>query len=403
MGPGAIQLSLRMLGLGTSIVVVAVLARYLGPQEYGALTAGLTIAALLCGLIDSGIFSIGVRRIVLGSSAREVSRDMVIARLLMLGLTFPVALALILLFGGDAASVMVIAATGALPYAFIAYRACAEAAGRPVLVGITVASQNIAWLVFALLAVGGGLSVEQLAGLSVLAVVVQALVAFIFAVRLGDTRIRKEVNFRGAMNLIREAGPLIASSLAVSLYYRGSQLVVFAVSEPEVGASYLASMRLLDAAQILPATIISVYFPVLVAKTTRTAGAASSLNSVFIRTLAVTSAVAIVVALAAPIISILLLGENYPSASSILSILFFAFPFISGGYIATSALVARGSRKLASKISSTTAAIGLITIVILSINFGAHVAAVGVVLVEAVHCVALSSCYYRVSSRKVDE
>ncbi|MDQ1130465.1 oligosaccharide flippase family protein [Microbacterium sp. SORGH_AS_0888] len=383
------QLGLRILGLGTSLVVVIVLARYLGPAQYGSLTAGLTLASLAYGVMDSGIFPLGVRRISGGAPPLHVAKMMTRSRLIMLAVISPLVVAVAVVAGNDSSLILLVCALSTVPYAYTSYRAVAEATVKPLLVGVLLASQNIAWLALVLVAVATNLDVTTLAFMSVAACAVQAILSWLTARLIAPDDGAFGPNRVTARDLIREAWPLVWSSLAVTAYYRGSQLAVFSFSAPEDGASYLAAFRLLDAAQVLPATIISVLLPRLVNALRSNAAPARLFMQYFAFTMTASVFVSVTVLLFSDFIATVLLGPKYSTAPTYLSIAFCAFPFIAGAYVLTSSLIALNRERLIAFVSAAIAVLGFCAVTASAWLGGPEVAGYAVVSVEVVHFTGL--------------
>lgn len=385
----SVQLLLRAVGILTSLIVVVILARYLGPEAYGALAAGLTVTGILSAISDSGIYPLGVRRIAHEGLRLRLATQMVRARLLLVLLFFPFMIAVARLLGTSAWWVVVICASGAIPYAFVAYRAIPEAAVRPALVGLIIVAQNLTWLLLVGVAVALRLTLEHLAVLSIVAICVQALLAYIAARRTSDDVTSVSGPLR-VSEVLREALPLVFSSLLVTAYYRGGQLLVFANATPEEGASYLAAFRLLDAAQVVPASAMSIYLPLVVRHGADREGRVKTLRKFALLLVGGSGIITLAVVLASPLIAQLLLGKAFPSAGHFVAIVFLAFPLICVGYLMSSTLLGIGRHKVVALVSSGVAAAGLVVVWLTAVHIGPEAAATAVVAVEFVHALCLA-------------
>lgn len=388
-----IQLGLRIAGLASSVAVVAILARYLGPSNYGTLAAGLTVASIIYALCDSGMYQVGVAALASRTPTLKQSTEIVEARLIMFIAVSPIAAAAIIIaYDRDQAMVLLICVGAAIPYAISAYRSVPESQVKPVITGLIMVSQNVTWLVIVVLGTYLGWSLEQLALGTVGAALAQAAVAWIVAYHMASNAIGSAPRVK-AISLIRQSFPLICSALVVTAFYRGHQLLVFSMTGPEESANYMAAMRVLDAAQVLPATMASVFLPQL-AKIFAGRGLNSHLGWLAIRRAYGLACAALIIALgvafaAKPIVH-LLLGDEYATASGYLSALFLAFPLISLSYMLTAALIATGNRGKAAVSSIAGSIFGLIAMVPAVQFWGATGGAYLLISAEAIIVVSLT-------------
>ncbi|MGU3293316.1 oligosaccharide flippase family protein [Williamsia sp. M5A3_1d] len=409
--PQLVQLGLRSAGLLSSVLTVAVLARYLGPERYAVLATGFTCASILFALSDSGVYILGVKALTENGVSGQQARHIVYARLALL---LPVAAVLFAVVFAvaelDDALIINTCILAAIPYAFTAFRAVPESRVEAVRVGLILVSQNVVWLGWVLGTAFLGLSTEVFAVGSVVACAVQAALAYLAARQAiqrhqADQEKCTSVRHAGLQrwsDLIRRGVPLFFSNGASTAYYRGHQLIVAAVFGGEIAASYLAAMRILDSAQVLPATVNSVAFPRIVAIQSDPFHRRRVVARYFWLITGAAIIVAILVQIFATPLCKLLLGSEFMSAPELLRILICAFVPICGAFILSSALVAQDRQRASAWVSIVGSLAGILTIWLFALLGSVQLVATTLIVIETAITAALGGLVF-LSIKRVPE
>ncbi|AMY20484.1 MULTISPECIES: oligosaccharide flippase family protein [Nocardiaceae] len=349
------QAVLRAAGLATSVLAIAIVSRAVGPEQYATLAVGITLAGILYALSDSGAYQIGVREMAMGVPSNAGASQIVLARAFLLAPFLILAIVVIVVLSDvGTRSVLLITVASAIPYLGVAFRAVSEAFVRPAIVGFVILSQNLVWLAAVAACATLGLDLTWFAASLFFAVCCQALFAYVTASALDRRESPQPSTARGTklnwFTLVRQSVPLLISGLATTAYYRGHQVVVYALLPAVAAGSYLAAIRVVDAAAaVIPATITSVMLPRLSKKW---GSDTDDARSYYKTTLGVTVLIALTIAIAINLlsdsISRVLLGTSFESGS-VLRWLCFSLPGMSVGYISMNALIAIGSQSVGAR------------------------------------------------------
>ncbi len=338
-----LQIGGRVVGVFLGVLVAASLARSLTRPQFGELSLGLTILALVGSLADLGTGQIAVREM----ARRPEARANIAGAVCVVQLTMGVALAIVglavafALMHGTQARLMAAFMMVSMPLgAVTALTIAAQARLRPELAIIPTLVQSTLWLavVLTLGATRGALSLYGAGWFAVTAV--QA------AVTLGMVAHVTEVSFAGSRRLIGRllalAWPIGLAGMFVTAYYRIDAVLLFHYRGATQAAYYSAAYRVLDVIQIFPVTVGGVLLPLL-ASAEREGAGRDRIRQLFALASAGLLAVALPVALCgailAPGIVRLVYGPRYHPAVYLLQVLLPAFIPICLGYVLTSQLI----------------------------------------------------------------
>lgn len=338
-----LQIGVRVVGVFLGVLVAASLARSLTRPEFGELSIGLTILALVGSLSDLGIGQIAIREM----ARRPEARANIAGAVCVVQLTMGFALAIIgvavafALMHGTQARLMAVFVMASMPLgAAAALTIAAQARLRPELAIIPSLVQSALWLavVLTLGAVHGALSlygVGWFAVAAVQAVVTLGLAAHVTEVRFAGTR-------RLIGRLLALAWPIGLAGMFVTAYYRIDAVLLFHYRGATQAAYYSAAYRVLDVIQIVPVTVGGVLLPLL-ASAERAGAGSDRIRQLFelasAGLLAVAMPVALCGAILAPGIVRLVYGPHYHASVYLLQILLPAFIPICLGYVLTSQLI----------------------------------------------------------------
>lgn len=254
----------RFIRLGVAFVVGAMVARYLGPHEFGRLSYAASWLAVIGVLVPLGLDGILRREVIQRpDSADEVIGTVFGLKLLALAIGLCVAVALVglapsedrlLLLATCGGMVMPIAATYDVVLesswlgrqAFLARFASTTAGAliRVLLIVVDARTEAFALVV----------TIE-----SVLLVVATALAFKEAPVRGGLRQFKPAI----ALRLLKEAWPLILAALSVALYSRVDQLMLRHYLGDAAVGSYAAAVRLSEIGHFVPMLAAATLFPAI--------------------------------------------------------------------------------------------------------------------------------------------
>ena len=260
------MLAERALRMAITLCVTVLVARHLGPEAFGLLSAGLAVVALAGPFAVLGLEQICVRELVVHPARRGR----------LLGTTM-----VLQLVGGTIAAVACLAAgallahrlPGLWPYLAIlaltlllqwpaAGEYALRASGRNPLIALGRGAATLSYLGVAALLLWSGAPPLAFAWL---AVVDLALLGTAQALFLAASGAAGRLRFRRATAtaLLRDAWPLVASGIAIMVYMRIDQIMLAAMIDERAVGLYTAATRVSEAWYVLPMTVAYVLGPAL--------------------------------------------------------------------------------------------------------------------------------------------
>src|SRR5581483_7281915 len=335
----AVDISLQLLGRSANVVlgvvVTLVLARHLGPRDFGRWSTIFAVFQI------TGYFgNLGFEQAAVARCAAEPEREpqwlgaLVALRLL---LALPVFLAttgimLLVARGGEMRLAGVIVCAMLLVSGLGSLRAVFQLRVRNHVTAWFELANGILWGIGVILVAAAGGRLVALAavflGTAAATILLQAAVAVHQA----------RISFAGvaarARTLARVAIPIGIGGLLILAYVRIDQVLVFELASPDAAGDYGAAYRVLDRVQLLPDAFLATLFPLLVS--------AYRVDSARLRRLVQTAfdyllmlslpLLAFTVVASEPIVE-LLFGGRFEAASRALPILMGAFVLIALGYL----------------------------------------------------------------------
>lgn len=205
--------------------------------------------------------------------------------------------------------------------------------------------RQLLWLVALVLLATGKAAFYQVIVARTLCGVAEAVLVVAFSRRghflEGPRRFIRE----DAGNMLRDALPLVMSSIAVGIYHRIDQVMLHNMTGDRTLGPYVIAVQLIEILSVLPVVLISSLFPILV----RTASDEPRFNhylsiSYRLLLLVVFGACAIITPIAAPMIR-LLYGEAFLPTASLLVVLVWSEVPVFFGVVISNAIVARGLQR----------------------------------------------------------
>lgn len=261
----------RAIRFAASVLVMAVLARYLGPSRFGALNYAASLVSLLAPFLAMGMNRTLVREFVTDrESARALLRAAVRARLALAALMLAALLAGIAAMGATSslvATLIAITACGLVLQAFEPFELWYQSMGRNQVPVLVKAGSLCATSVLKLVLVWIEAPVTAFAWAGVLELGINAAALAFSARSPGSNR-----DAGGAValgRLLRECWPEIIAGAGASLCLRLDQFVLESTHGLAAVGVYAAGVRLSDVWYFAPAAIVTSYYPLLVAERSR--------------------------------------------------------------------------------------------------------------------------------------
>jgi PST family polysaccharide transporter len=341
----------KILRVLVGVFVSAWVARYLGPERFGALNYALALVAIFAVLANAGLDRIVVRDIarepeqkdvLLGSAfAIKVGGGLaalacaLVAGVLLSGtdallpwLVLPAALALVFLpfdtvdlwFQSQLKARVAVMARNAVLVAMALVRIALVLAGAPL--------WAFAWAVF----LDGALTAAALAA------AYRMQRARLSAWRCDAARFR---------SLLREGWPLILASLMVSTYVKIDQVMLGAMAGAEAVGVYAAAVSLSEPWYFVPVAIVMSVAPALARhRDEDPALYEKRFIQLFRALLLVSVAMALPLSLAADPLVALLFGDNYRGAGPVLTVHVWAVIFVAWALVGGQYLVLEGLTRI---------------------------------------------------------
>lgn len=328
------QLVLRLVSVPVGAITAPLAARTLGTEGFGVWSAVMAYTGIFAVLTDLGLTTVAMQRMA-AEPEREAQWLGALAgmRLLLSLLTAIVCAAcvpLVLDTGHVAAWLMTLTIFSSGGSALMAVFNSRLRSGLALSFSVV---QSFLWLGVTVAFYLSGASVDAFA----LAYV--AVLAIVCTLQVRATRRFAHIDLRGGRALWRPlmkvAVPLGIASILITIYYQIDQVLLLQLSSAEEVGIYGAGYRFLSPLLLLPAAVMSSFFPVLSAVHAHDAERVRRLVQRAAELLAVISlpVLATTIALAGPIVNVLF-GAQFAGTAEVLPVLMIAFVSICFGSLA---------------------------------------------------------------------
>ncbi len=315
----------KVLRMGVGLLVMVLVARYLGPQQYGLLNFATAFVGLFGAVAGLGLQSIVVRDIVRDPTCREETLGT--AAVLQLGggvLAYGLILGTIFwLRPDDVLAKWLVTILGSMML-FKASEVAMYWFESQVLSKYTVWVQNGSFLVFAavkLALIFGNAPLLAFAWATVAEAVMFALLLLVILGMHGPGLRKLKVSLARAKALLADSWALLLSGLSIAFYMKIDQIMLGQMLGDRAVGIYSAASRISEVWYFIPMMIVASVSPtILVAKKQSDALYHQRLQHLYDLMACLSIAVALPITfLAEPIVD-LLFGPTYAEASTVLSI-----------------------------------------------------------------------------------
>ena len=342
----------KLLRMGVGLFVSVWVARYLGPEEFGLFSFAVAFVSIFGALSTLGLPGIVVRDIV--SDPKGSSETLGSAFVLQIagGITaFSVLLILISVFRPHDRSVFGAVTIIGLTLLLKGSESIKYWFESQVQSKYTVWAENSVFMTIAVIKIGlilVGASLLAFAWVTFVEGLIAAIVLFAMYEWAGG-RIRVwRFSMMRAKTLLKHSWPLILSGLAVMVYMRIDQIMLGQMLNDKVVGIYAAAVRISEAWYFIPMAIAGSVFPALLeAKKTSEALYLEKFQQLYDILAMIALVVAIPVTFLADQIVVVLFGQEYLEAGTILSIHIWTALFVFLGVASGKWLLAENRQMLA--------------------------------------------------------
>ncbi|NEQ66291.1 MAG: flippase [Symploca sp. SIO1B1] len=316
----------RILRLGVGVIVVALIARYLGPDQFGSLNYTIALVALFRIFATLGLERIAIRELVhTPAKKEEILGTVFILRLLGGTFTWLLAIGTIFLIRPDDTLSHYLVAIIAAGTIFEAFDTIDFWFQWQVKSKYTVLAKNTAFIL--------------VTGLRITLITIQAPVIFIALAILTETilgaiglviayRFNRQAllawrpKLARAKSLLQESWPLIIAGVAIMIYLRIDQVMLGQIVGYEAVGIYAVTTRISSIWYFIPVGIVSSVAPSITeAKRTSETLYYSRLQKLLNLMAVLAYAIAIPITFLAKPILVLMFGESYASGGRVLVVL----------------------------------------------------------------------------------
>lgn len=394
----------KILRMGLGLLIVILLARYLGPEEFG-LFSFLTAFTALFGVIAAlGLPSIAVREVVRDPETADVTLITVavlqlvgglFAYLLALGTASymrpddEIARAIVAILG----LMMLIKASDVVLYWF----------ESQVQSKYTVWAQTSTFILFASIKIGliiHQVSLTTFVWVMLVEALFGAIILIIVMQKYGPKLSFDRFNLAQAKTFLKDSWPLILSGLAVSVYMRIDQIMLGQMIDDQAVGIYSAASRISEAWYFIPMVVATSFFPeIFEAKTRSEAEYYTRLQKLYDLMVVISILVALpMTLLSAPLMTIFF-GQAYSESGVVLAIHVWGTVFVFLGVASEKWYLAENQQLLGLQRTLLGAVVNVLMNLVLIPHYQAVGAAIATVISYAV--AALVTDVFHSATRKM--
>ena len=327
----------KLLRIPAAVLTTVIIARYLGPNDFGALSYAMALLSLFAIFGGLGLNQILLREFNLhAKNADQLMTASVTAIFFAATFSSIIINIIALTFLDPNVASLVAVGTGILYLKISDVLFCyfdadvrAKVYIKPQLLFLTIAVLVKISLVQFEFSVIYFMLVNVLEPLGVILTVTYKLY-----IEKHSSLANWKLNHRLMKKLLKDSWPLAITALAVSLYMKVDQLMIGSILGLEEVASYTIAVKITEMTYFIPSVIILSYFPQL-QKTYAISEKEfeHEFRKIIFGTIIFTILIISIVTIAADDLILLLYGENYSSASDLIKIYILNLLFVSFGIV----------------------------------------------------------------------
>lgn len=359
----------KVIRLFLAIFVTALVARYLGPEQFGMMSYAFAFVSLFVVFEKLGLDSIVVRNIVNNPEKKaEYLGSTLILRFVGSSALLVFSMIGIMLLRPGETIIYVFVAIVAISYLFKSFETIDLWFQSQVKSKFTAQSQIVAFLIISALKVLFVFTQQPLIAFVLMflldSIIAATLLVFFYQKRGPVPILKWKARFETMKELLKDSWPLILSGVAIAIYMRIDQIMIGSMlGDTELGV-YSVAVKLSEAWYFLPMIITASVFPaILKAKKKSKELYLERMQKLYDAFTWFTIPIAIIVALLSSYIIGILFGDEFIQASLVLSILIFSGVFTFLGVASSKYLISENL----TKISFYRTVLGLIINILLNV------------------------------------
>lgn len=326
----------RSLAIAIGFFIAVLLARYLGPEQYGLLSYGLSLAALAGAAAHLGLSGLVVKEIVVSRVPQQ--RAEILGTTFGLKLVgaavgyFSVMIYTSLVDGITSNEFCIVAISGLVIFyrAFDVVDIWFEASVKAKYSTIPKTVAIICGATIKVLMVVGGAGVIYFAAAHVIQFLIAALLLTISYVNTSSIKISQwKFSLKRSVELLSSGWMIYLGSIFAAVYLKVDQVMIKAILGNEAVGTYAIAAQISEAWYVLPAAIVATFFPRLIAlHSDSKADFKVNLQNLFDILFTTAFFIAVLVSVCADWLVGSLFGSAYESSGSILVIHIWAALFV---------------------------------------------------------------------------
>jgi O-antigen/teichoic acid export membrane protein len=257
-----VQFGARAAGVVAQAIALVIVARRLGPADYGGYALVTSLTQMSAVIADWGLLLVGARAVAVRPAETDRILRTCLALRLGLGLAAVALLVGLAFVASDRGTVHVAGAVAGLsflvgaPFAVGHIRAQADL--RMERVGLALLAGSLASMVWLLVALASGGGLVALAGSFVASSAVSSLVCL--ALTPGGLPLRPRLDPERWRPLLRESTPVALGLVFVTIYFYVDALLLARLSTPRQLGLYDSAYRFVQLAPLVPTVVVSSVF-----------------------------------------------------------------------------------------------------------------------------------------------
>lgn len=258
----------KVLRMGVGLFVVAWVARYLGPEQYGLWNYAIAFTSLFGAFANLGLDSIVVREIV--KYPQRTDEFMGTTFLLKLAggiIAFILSILCIWILRPNEILIIILASLIAAGFIFQAFLTIDLYYQAHIKSKYTVWTQNAAFLIMAIVKILLILNKAPLVAFAI-AGLVEIIIGIVFLVILYAHQKHSIKNWKfsydTAKSLLNDSWPLILSGLAIMVYMRIDQIMIGQMLDDRAVGIYSAAVKISEVWYFVPMAIAGSVFPTII-------------------------------------------------------------------------------------------------------------------------------------------
>ena len=396
----------RIIRFGLGLIVTVLLARYLGPEDFGFLSFTLALVTIASGFVGLGIREILIRDIV---TLPEMNAKTISASLLLQMLSGVFVYSILLIIGawlkpGNSEFLLLLSVLGLVILVrftdvFVAWFE-ARVSMKPVVlvqsfffISFSVVKISLIYFDAPLLVFGVAIAAE--------AVCAGIVLYPVFIMKYSEENLAS-FPWSRASYLLKEGWPLFLASISITLYMRFDQIMIGQMASFSQVAIYNVGVRIVEGLYIIPTIIVISVFPKILAIRGFDKSKFSRRVQDLYNVLAMLSlAICFPISYFADEIIFILFGNDFLGAGKVLSVYMWVFVVVCFGIARGKWLIAEGLQRFSAIFTLATLTLNVIGNYLLIPNYGSVGAAWATVFSVACGSLLVPAIFQatRVSSR----